>query len=165
MSRSMTPTSGQVIRRALLTGFAAGLRSMTPLGVLAAERNDASLAGGWKGWPVLSSPTGRVLLQASAIGEMVVDKLPFVPPRTAPQSLWARLVSGGVAGLAMGTVGTGSAVRAAALVAGVVGSLAGSYGGQAYRGKVTKLTGLPDLPVALVEDVAAVLIARKGVRG
>lgn len=165
MPRFTPPSSRQVLGRALLLGFAAGLRSMTPAGILAAERNDASLRAGWKDWPILSSSAGRVVLQASAVGEMVMDKMPFVPPRTAPESLWARLVSGGVAGLAIGTTSSGAAVKATALATGVIGSLAGSYGGQAYRGKVTKATGLPDLPVALVEDVAAVLIARKGVRG
>ena len=159
------PSTNQIIGRALLVGFAAGLRSMTPLGVLAAERNDGSLQRDWKDWPILSSPTGRVLLQVSAVGEMAVDKLPFVPARTDPQSLWARLVSGGIAGLAIGTLGKEPAVKASALAAGVIGSLAGSYGGNAYRSGVTKATGLPDLPVALVEDIAAVLIARKGVRG
>lgn len=165
MSNRISPSTGHVIGRALLVGFAAGLRSMTPIGVLAAERNDASLRGGWKGWPVLSSPTGRVLLQASTIGEMVVDKTSFVPPRTEPGPIVGRMLLGGLAGLAIGTLGKEPAVKASALAAGVIGSLAGSYGGQAYRNGVTKATGLPDLPVALVEDAAAVLIARKGVRG
>lgn len=165
MPRFTPPSNRQVLGRALLVGFAAGLRSMTPIGVLAAERNDASLRAGWKDWPVLSSSAGRVVLQASAVGEMVMDKMPFVPPRTAPESIWARLLTGGVAGLAIGTLGTNPAVKASALAAGVLGSLAAAHGGQAYRAKVTEATGLPDLPVALVEDAAAVLIARKGVRG
>jgi uncharacterized membrane protein len=165
MPRFTPISTRQVIGRALLVGIAAGLRSMTPLGTLAAERNDASLRGGWKNWPILSSPAGRVMLQASTVGEMVGDKMPFTPPRTDPGPIAGRMIFGAIAGTAIGTLGDGPAVKASALAAGVVGSLAGSYGGYAYRRGVTKATGLPDLPVALVEDIAAVLIARKGVRG
>lgn len=165
MSRFTRPSTRQVIVRAALVGFAAGLRSMTPLGILAAERNDASLQGGWKNWPVLSSPTGRVLLQVSTVGEMVVDKLPFVPSRTAPGPLGGRMVIGALSGAAIGTLAKDPAAKASALAIGMLGGLAGAYGGYAYRTKVTEMTGLPDLPVALVEDAAAVLIARKGVRG
>lgn len=165
MPRFTTPSTRQIVGRALLMGFAAGLRSMTPMGILAAERNDASLRGGWKDWPVLSSPTGRVLLQMSTVGEMVVDKLPFVPARTDPKSIWGRILSGAVAGMAIGTLRKDPGARLAGATAGIAGSLAGAYGGYAYRTKAVETTGLPDLPVALVEDVAAVLIARKGVRG
>lgn len=165
MPRFTSPSTPQIVGRALLVGLAAGLRSMTPIGVLAAERNNASLRAGWKDWPILSSPAGRVMLQASTVGEMVMDKTPFVPPRTEPGPLAGRMMLGALAGTAIGTLGTTPVVKASALAAGVIGSLAGSYGGYAYRTGVAKATGLPDLPVALVEDVAAILIARKGVRG
>lgn len=160
------PSTRQIIGRALLVGFAAGLRSMTPLGILAAERNDASLGGApWKDWPVLSTDAGRVVLQASTLGEMVMDKMPFVPPRTDPKIIWGRILSGAIAGLAIGSLGKEPAVKASALAAGAIAAAAGAYSGNAYRTGTTSTTGLPDLPVALVEDAAAVLIARKGVRG
>ena len=165
MHRFTLPSTPQIVGRAVLVGVAAGLRSMTPLGILAVERNDASITGDWQDWPVLSSPTGRTLLQVSTVGEMVVDKMPFVLPRTDPRSLWARLVTGAIAGMAIGTLRKDPGARLAGATAGLAGSLAGAYGGYAYRTGVTRATGLPDLPVALVEDVAAVLIARKGVRG
>ncbi len=155
-----------VLGRALLVGFATGLRSMTAIGTFAAERNDASLgAAPWKAWPVLSSPAGRVVLQASTVGEMVMDKMPFVPSRTQPGPLGGRMAFGAIAGLAIGTLGTGTGARVLGAVSGALAAAAGAYGGNAYRSGVTKATGLPDLPVALVEDAAAVLIARKGVRG
>lgn len=167
MPRATTPSvsTPQVARRALLLGFAAGLRSATPLGVMAAERNDASFRAGWKNWPMMRSDAGRVLLQMSWAGEIVVDKLPVVPPRTEPGPLAGRLVSGAIAGMAMGTLGCGGGAKLGATLAGIAGGFVGAFGGNAYRTKVTKATGLPDLPVALLEDLAAYLVARKAIKG
>jgi uncharacterized membrane protein len=164
MPRFSIPSSREVAGRALLAGFAAGLRSAAPTGVMAAERNDASFRAGWKDWPVLRSGVGRVFLQLGWLGEAVTDKLPGVPPRIEPAPLGGRLVSGGIAGLAMGTLREGADAKMIALLAGVAGSLAGSFGGYAYRTNVAKITGLPDLPIALVEDVAAYVLARKAIR-
>lgn len=162
-----TPLSlRHVTGRALLVGFATGLRSMTSLGTFAAERNDASLGPApWKDLPVLSNPAGRVALQASTVGEMVMDKTPFVPSRTNPGPLGGRMAFGALAGLAIGMLGAGAGARVLGALTGALAAAAGAYGGNAYRSGVTKATGLPDLPVALVEDAAAVLLARKGVRG
>ena len=165
MPRRISPSTNHIIGRALLVGFAAGLRSLVPIGILAAERNDGSLHGAWKHWPLLSSPFGRVALQAATAGEMVADKTPLVPPRIEPGPLAGRMVMGAFSAMAIGTLAKEPAVKASALAAGVIGSVAGAYGGNAYRTGITKATGLPDLPVALAEDIAAVLIARKGVRG
>lgn len=165
MPRFSTPSTGNIAGRALLVGMAAGFRAMTPLGIFAAERNNASLKGGWREWPILSSPTGRLVLQGAALGEMVMDKTSLVPPRTEPQVITGRLITGTMAGLAMGTLRPGADAKLVATLSGMVGSLVGMFGGYLYRTRVTKATGLPDLPVALVEDAAAILLARKGVRG
>jgi len=108
MPRFSIPSTRAVAGRALLVGFAAGLRSAVPIGVMAAERNDASFRAGWKDWPLLRSGGGRVLLQMGWLGEAVTDKLPGVPPRIEPAPLSGRLVSGGIAGLAMGTLRGGA---------------------------------------------------------
>jgi uncharacterized membrane protein len=159
------PSTRQIIGRALLAGVASGLRSSTPLGVMAAERNDASFRAGWKEWPVFRSDIGRVVLQLSWLGEVVVDKTPVAKPRTEPGSLIGRGVSGAIAGMAVGTERKDPGARLAGTTAGILGSIAGSLGGYAYRTKTAKATGLPDLPLALVEDIAAYALARKGIKG
>jgi len=159
------PSPSQTIRRALIAGVSAGLRSATPLGVMAAERNDASFRAGWKDWPLLRSSIGRATLQIGWAGEIVTDKLPSIPPRTEPGPLAGRMTAGAIAGLAMGSEATGGAAKAASLVAGIGGALAGAYGGTAYRTRVAKATGLPDLPLALLEDFVAYVLARKAVKG
>jgi uncharacterized membrane protein len=159
------PSTRQLIGRALLVGVACGLRSATPLGVMAAERNDASFRSGWKDWPVFRSDIGRIFLQLSWLGELVGDKTPIAKPRTEPGSLIGRAVSGAIAGTAIGTERKDAGARLTGAVAGIVGSLAGSIGGYAYRTEAAKATGLPDLPLALVEDVAAYALARKVIKG
>jgi uncharacterized membrane protein len=164
MPRFSIPSTRAVAGRALLAGFSAGLRSAAPIGVMATERNSASFRAGWTKWPLLRSGVGRAFLQLGWMGEAVTDKLPGVPPRIEPAPLSGRLVSGGIAGLAMGTLREGADAKLIALLAGVAGSLAGSFGGYAYRTKAAEVTGLPDLPIALVEDIAAYLLARKAIR-
>lgn len=155
----------QVLGRSLIVGVSAGLRSATPIGVMAAERNDASFRAGWKNWPLLRSGAGRAALQIGWAGELIGDKLPGIPPRTNPEVLGGRVISGAIAGVAVSSEGTGAMARATGLIAGSLGALAGSYGGYTYRTKGATLTGLPDLPLALVEDFAAYVLARKGIKG
>jgi uncharacterized membrane protein len=165
MPRFSIPSSREIVVRALIVGVAAGLRSATPLGVMAAERNDASFRAGWKKWPVLRSNGGRIALQAAWAGELVTDKLPVAKPRTDPGSLAGRAVSGAIAGMAVATERSGRGSTVAAALAGISGALAGSYGGYTYRTGVAKATGLPDLPLALAEDAAAYALARKSIKG
>lgn len=159
------PSIPQVLRRAVLVGLSAGLRSATPIGVMAAERNGASFRAGWKDWPLFRSSAGRTALQASWAGELMFDKSPIVPPRTDPKVLGGRMMIGAIAGMAMGTERKGAGPKVAGMLAGTAAAVAGNYGGYAYRTRVAKLTGLPDLPLALAEDVVAFALARKGIKG
>lgn len=155
----------QVMRRAMLVGVSAGLRSATPIGVMAAERNDASFRAGWKQWPLFRSGAGRTALQVGWAGELIADKMSFIPPRTDPKVLAGRMALGAVAGMAMGTERKGAGPRIVGAMTGMMSAIAGAYGGYAYRTGVAKATGIPDLPLALVEDVVAYALARKGVKG
>lgn len=159
------PSVPRVIRRALLAGFSAGLRTATPIGVMAAERNDASFRAGWKNWPLFRSGAGRFLLQMVWAGELIADKMPFIPPRTNPMVMASRIMVGGIAGLAVGSEGHGAAPRLLGMMAGVAGAAAGARGGYAYRTQVAESAGMPDLMLALPEDIAAYAIARKGIKG
>jgi len=160
-----TPSFPAIVARAALFGVAAGLRSMTPNGVLASERNDSSVHGRWKTWPVLRSNRGRIALQLAWIGELVGDKLPGVPPRTNPGPLAGRTLFGALAGAAIGTQREGASSMIASVLAGAAGGFAGSHAGYLYRSRLAAKTGLPDLPLALAEDVAAWAIAEKALRG
>ena len=159
------PSTRSVLARAFLLGIAAGLRSVTPLGVLARYQPNAPRRAEWARWPLLRSRTGRVLLQLAWLGELVADKLPGIPPRINPGPLGGRMVFGAVAGLAIGSERQDTGTKLAGAATGTAGAVIGAVGGYAYRTAVIQATGLPDLPVALVEDAATLLIARTAVRG
>lgn len=158
-----SPTSNAV--RAGMIGIAAGLRSMTPFGVLASKRNDSAVHGRWEHWPVMRSRAGRIALQLAWFGELVGDKLPGVPPRTNPGPLAGRMVFGAIAGMAISTQHKGTRPRVAGALVGAIGGFIGSHAGYSYRTVVTKKTGIPDLPVALLEDITAWTIANKAIQG
>ena len=159
------PSTRSLIGRALLAGVSAGLRSMTPGGVMARTRDDAPARTGWKDWPMVRSSVGRSVLQLAWIGELVGDKLPVTPPRTEPGSLTGRIVTGALTGLAITSGVQGAAPKMTGILAGGTGALAGSYGGYAGRTFLTEKLKLPDLPGALLEDALAFSLAYRAITG
>ena len=140
------------VLRAALAGVATGARSFsvvaacarTPGGDTPIERT-------------LHRPLVRKGLGRSALGEMVGDKLPMTPPRTSPPALGGRVVLSALAGAVVSARAGGSA-RAGALV-GLGTSTAWTFGGPRYRAAAAARTG-NDLPGALGEDAAALVLAR-----
>lgn len=159
MALSTTQTDSQR-RRAALLGISAGLRSQIPLAYLvhAANRGDLSLGqSDLDRW--LRDPRVVRLITLSAVGELVVDKLPFVPPRTDPASLAGRLLFGAIAGAAGARSLGGSVASGGAL--GAIASGVSAIAGTTYRRGLPHITGLPDIVLALAEDAAAQLLAHK----
>jgi len=137
---------------ALLIGIVAGLRAMTAPAVVswAASLGVLPLVGtplaflGWRFTPWIVS-----LL---AVGELVTDQLPGTPSRKVPLQFGTRIVMGGLCGAA---VGMGGGLWVAAMVAGALGAVLGTYGGAAARAAMARRFGR-DLPAALLEDAAAI---------
>jgi uncharacterized membrane protein len=140
---------------ALLIGIVAGSRAMmAPAAVsLAARTGWLALQG--TGLAFLGHPVTSVLLTVLALGELVTDQLPSTPSRTVPVQFGARLVSGGLAGAAVGMT-AGSAPSG--IVAGLIGAVIGTFGGRAARGALARAFG-SDRPAALLEDAAAIALA------
>jgi uncharacterized membrane protein len=88
-----------------------------------------------------------------AAGELVADKLSFTPDRTLPPSLMLRAASGGLCGAAIC-----SAMRESPVAGAILGSAAAV--GMAFAGREFRRLGarqnLPDVAVALLEDVVAI---------
>lgn len=103
----------------------------------------------------LSHPVTLALVTLAALGELVADKLPKTPARTAPVGLTARIVLGGACGAAV-AIAMGLSVPLAVVVA-CVGALAGTFGGYHFRHALVSRGHLPDFAVALGEDLFAVL--------
>ncbi|WP_026619708.1 putative membrane protein (plasmid) [Ensifer sp. WSM1721] len=141
---------------ALLIGVVAGLRAMT-----APAAVSIAAAAGWL--PVTNSWASFMgfrytpyVVGLLALGEYVTDQLPSTPSRTVPQQFGARIVSGGFCGAVIGTVG-GSLLGGA--MAGIIGAVIGTLGGYQARKRLVAMIGGKDLPIALLEDLVAILLA------
>jgi len=146
--------SNLVLALALGIGVIAGLRAVTAPATVswAAHLGWIQLAGSHLSW--MSSIITVVIFTLAAIGEIVNDKLPKTPPRTAPPSIVIRMVMGAFAAATL-SVGTGGPLWIGALL-GAVGALIGTFGGYYVRTGVVKTLHSPDWPIALVEDAVAI---------
>jgi len=138
---------------AFLIGFFAGLRSLTPPAAVA-----------WAvhlGWLKLARPLSLIgslpaviILSPLAVTEVIVDKLPNTPNRTAPLGLIARIVTGGLMGACISLGGGRSALVGAGL--GVIGGIVGCFAGYQARARLVRSLRQPDFNVALIEDLIAI---------
>lgn len=143
-----------IVLLALLIGVVAGLRSLTAPAVVAwaAFLGWINVNLTWASW--MANVVTVVILTILAIAELVTDKLPKTPPRTAPPSFGARLVMGGFAGA---VIGAGPHWTFTSLGAGVIGAVLGTLGGYQVRKRLVAARGGQDLPIALLEDAIAIL--------
>ena len=137
---------------AFLIGCVCGLRSMTAPAVAA--------WGAHLGWLHLqgsllaffANKISLIVFSLFAVGELIADKLPFIPARTQLGPLGVRIVFGAMCGAALCVSGGGVSLFGAVL--GGIGGIAGAFAGYNYRrslgGKV------PDMLLALCEDAVAV---------
>lgn len=152
-----------VYGRAAFLGFVAGLRSQLPHALLALAANRGVFAAGAPApLSLLRSRGALVALGLAAAGELVADKLPATPTRTEPAPLGGRVLSGALAGAAVGREAGASVLACAAL--GAAGAVAGSFGGASYRRIAGETTGLPDPVLAVAEDATAVGLAAVALR-
>jgi uncharacterized membrane protein len=144
-----------------------GLRSMTGVAALAlasqAERPRPFLAQTETPWNLLSSRAAAAIFGLGAVGEYVGDKLPLTPGRLEPLPLGGRVAFGALTGAASCKAAGQSPIVGAAL--GAFGAVGGAAAGFALRTIVAPRLGLPDFPVALLEDGLTVAAAYGLVRG
>ncbi|ADW67125.1 hypothetical protein AciX9_0034 [Granulicella tundricola MP5ACTX9] len=138
-------------------GFMTGLRSMMPMAVLCwfAYLHHMPIHHSWAFW--VASPISVGVFSVLAVGELIGDKLPMTPARTAIGPLVARICFGGLVGTIAAMSLRGAPVEG--LLLGVLGALAGSFLGYHIRIWLTKDFGWPDLIVALAEDIIAIVVS------
>jgi uncharacterized membrane protein len=138
---------------AFLIGVFAGLRSLTAAAVVSWAtyfgwlKNDRPLA-------LFGHVASVAIFTVLAITELVTDKLPKTPARTAPLGLGARVVTGAISGAAVVVAGKQAAALGAVL--GAVGGVVGAFAGYQARVRLVKALGTRDLFVALLEDAIAI---------
>lgn len=106
--------------------------------------------------PVGFLQTGHVgtALQALAIGEIVADKMPFIPARVRPSSLVWRGLTGALAGATVGAMNRRSLVLSALI--GMSAAFAGAYVAYNLRTAAQERFDVPDPVLGGVEDALVI---------
>ncbi len=137
-------------------GIVAGLRTMTAPAVVAwaAYLGWINLSGSHLSF--MRSIWAVALFTLGALAEYVVDLLPNTPPRTGARGLTSRIVTGMLAGACVGVAGGASPWLGAAI--GVIGAIAGAFGGYHVRGGLVRSLRVPDPVIAIPEDLVAIVL-------
>ena len=142
-----------VLLLAFLIGVLCGLRALTPPA--------ATAWAAYLGWlklegtlALIGSLPSVAILTLLAAGELVADKMSWIPNRTSIPGLIARIVMGKLTGACVAAVGGQSIWMGA--VCGAVGGIVGAFAGYQARTRSVKALGKPDIYVALVEDLICV---------
>jgi uncharacterized membrane protein len=140
---------------AFLLGCVTGLRSMTGAALVcwAAHLGWLHLEETRLGF--LHRSAAVIIFTLLALGELVVDKLPNTPPRTAPVGMSARIVLGAACGYALAVSSGGGELLCAAV--GTIGAVAGAFAGINFRRSLAARTKWPDMVGALLEDSIAIV--------
>jgi uncharacterized membrane protein len=135
-------------------GIVAGLRSLTAPAVVSwaadlhrLDLHDSRLA-------LLGSSIAVYTISALGLGELIADKLPFVPNRTSPLPMTFRILSGAICGAAL-CVSANRLVLEGTLLGGL-GAVNGAFGGFHVRRLVVKNLKINDTAIALAEDALAI---------
>lgn len=135
-------------------GVIAGLRSLTAPAVVAwaAQRGWLNLHG--SALSFMGSTVAAAIFTILAAIELVADQLPSTPARTKPPGLIARILLGGLSGAAIALAGGQQAAIGACL--GAAGGVAGAFAGYHVRTALVRALKVPDVVIALLEDLVAI---------
>jgi len=133
----------------------AGLRSLTAPAVVAWGAHLSWL--NLRGSPLafMGSTAAVAIFSLLAICELVADKLPTTPKRTAPAPLIARIITGGLCGACL-CAAAGKSLLVGTLLGGI-GGVVGAILGYNIRRRLD--LNIKDLIVAVCEDVVAIGLA------
>jgi uncharacterized membrane protein len=139
---------------AFLIGFFAGLRSLTAPAVTAWAVHLGWLSLEGRPLSFMGSIPSVAIFTLLALVELVADKLPKTPSRTAAPGLIARIVMGALTGACVAASGAQSVLPGALL--GAAGGVVGCFGGYRARTQLVKALNTRDIYVALLEDLVAI---------
>ena len=144
--------------RAVLLGFAAGIRSQIPVALLAVEAQQGRFdPGAGRLARRFASPEAMRAALVAAAGEVVADKVPATPARTTWGPFGQRLATGATIGAAV-NYDAGQPRPLGALL-GAAGAGAGAFAGTRARAFAAERTQLPGPLLGTLEDLFAVALA------
>jgi len=151
----METKSSRSFWQSMALGLIAGMRC-TSAGAIASHisRRTESKKDDNKYIKFMHSDGFNTALNVMVVGELIADKLPFVPARTMPAGLAARILSGGISSAAVSKT-NGRNVALYAILGSAVAAGA-TYAFYHLRKAAGNKTGIADPLIALVEDAIVV---------
>jgi len=143
-----------VLLIAFCLGGLTGLRTFTPLTVLAWTLHLHRMSILASSLHFLHTLPACVLLTVLAVGELVADKLPFTPSRLKPPGMIGRIIFGFICGALSGQAWGANWEMCSGF--GLVGAVAGALLGYEIRKSWVRNLHTPDWVVALLEDAVAI---------
>jgi uncharacterized membrane protein len=138
-------------------GIVAGLRSLLPAAVIAWAAHYDWLNLNGSPLAFMGSRTALVIFSVLAIGELLGDKMPQTPKRTAWAPLLARIILGALSGSSL-CLAAGRPLLVGALLGGT-GGVIGAFAGYEIRRRLVNNLHIKDLFVAIGEDLVAIAAA------
>jgi uncharacterized membrane protein len=138
-------------------GIVAGLRSLTAPAVVAWAAYFGRLNLHNSPLAFMASTAAVITFSLLAIGELVADKLPNTPKRTALAPLLARVITGGLCGATLCAAEEKSLIAGAIL--GATGGVIGAFLGYQIRRRLVNGLHIKDFFVAICEDLVAIGLA------
>ncbi len=157
---TMMERESDAYRSATRIGITAGLRSMTPLALLAwtsEQEHNIPLAATQEHRP----STLQAITGLAAVGEIIADKLPTIPSRLESRFFVGRMIIGAVAGAIICRRAGQPLIQGA--MRGAIGASIGTIVGYTYRTLVAQTTSIPDVVLATIEDIVALNIGWQAV--
>ena len=138
-------------------GIVAGLRSLTAPAVVAWAAHLGWLNLHGSSLAFMGSIAAVALFSLLAAGELVSDKLPKTPKRTALAPLFARVITGGLCGASL-CAAAGKSLLFGTLLGGI-GGVIGAFVGYDARRRLVNNLNIKDCFVAICEDFLAIALA------
>jgi uncharacterized membrane protein len=140
----------EVYAGAALIGAVAGMRSMAAPAVLGQLSRKGALDGVTGALTVVTSPSFPIASGVFALAELVADKLPMAPNRTAAGPLLGRALTGGISGAVICSARKRSAWLGALL--GAAAAVGAAYAAYEIRKRVSENLNIPNTLAGLAED-------------
>ncbi|MDR5729277.1 MAG: DUF4126 family protein [Terriglobia bacterium] len=150
MSDSILP----VLLVAFCLGALTGLRTFTPIAVLAWTLHLRYMHIPGSSLHFLHTTAAVVVLTLLAVGELIADKMPNTPSRLKPPGMIGRVIFGFICGMVSGQAWGANWETCAAI--GLVGAILGALLGYEVRKGWVHTFHWHDFPVALIEDAVAI---------
>ncbi len=143
-------TDEEVYTDAAVMGIVAGMRSMSAPAIVSQLAKSGVMPVSDSSFSFLERPATANTTAVLAVGEIIADKLPFMPKRTDAPALIARAVSGGASGGAIFSSKKRSVLTGTLL--GVLAAVSATYAAYNLRKWLGERFDIPDAVLAIAED-------------